>query len=94
VPRAAEAGPRHSRHLTAQRNGRERPFAQPSDVPRAHFWLSAQSTCAECLPKALGKELNKNQIHTFKPFLHQPTPLQASLYLIDIYFVFNNFISF
>jgi hypothetical protein len=46
---------------TSRRNERPSwPFARPSNVPRAHFWLSAQSTCAECLPQALGKELKKN----------------------------------
>jgi hypothetical protein len=67
--------------------------------------------CAESPLLALGTEklcrvpdtgsrqtIKKNQIHTFKPFLHQPTPLKKHMLKfhikIDIYFVFNNFISF
>jgi hypothetical protein len=56
--------------------------------------------CAECLIKALGKELKKIIFTHSKLLLHQPTPYPYKKHMlkfhikIDIYFVFNNFISF
>jgi hypothetical protein len=73
-------------------------LARPSDVPRALFWLSAQSICAECLTKALGKELKKIKFTHSNLFFMNLHPYKKHMLKfhikIDIYFVFNNFISF
>jgi hypothetical protein len=73
-----------------------RPLAQPSNVPRAQPLALGKEFCAECIFKTLGKEL-KNQIHTSKPFASSTyTPTKHMLKFrikINIYFVFNNFIS-
>jgi hypothetical protein len=54
--------------------------------------------CAECLTKALGKELKNIKFMHSNLLLHQPTPLKKHMVKfhikIDIYFVFKNFISF
>jgi hypothetical protein len=67
VPRAAEAGPRHSRDLTAQSNGRHGRWPGRQMCRKPTSGSRHRNLCR--VPDTGSRQrIKKNQIHAFKPF--------------------------
>jgi hypothetical protein len=98
VPRAAEAGPQHSRDLTTQSNGRWPGRWPGRQMCREPTYGSRHRNLCRVPDKGFRQRIKKSNSHiqTFRFInLHPYKKHMLKFHIkIDIYFVFNNFISF